>query len=193
MTATAPQVQTRSYEGLEIPQAGTYVIDASHSTVGFSVRHMVVSKTKGRFTDFAGEIHFTDEPLDSYVNVTIQTASIDTADAKRDEHLRSADFFDADTNKTITFNSTKVTHKGGNEFAVVGDLTIKGITKSVTLDLEYEGDTADPWGGERAGFTAKTKVNREDFGLTWNVALETGGVVVGKEITIELEVEAVRQ
>ena len=193
MSTTAPQIQTRSFEGLEIPQPGTYAIDASHSTVGFVVRHVVVSKTRGSFTDFEGEIHIAENPLESSVNVTIQADSINTHDEKRDAHLKSADFFDVENNKTITFNSTSVRHTGGSEFEVVGDLTIAGTTKPVTLHLEYEGTAADPWGGERAGFTAKTKVNREEFGLTWNVALETGGVLVGKDITIELEVEAVRQ
>lgn len=192
MTTTAPQTITRSYEGLDIPQAGSYSLDASHSTVGFSVRHMVVSKTRGRFTEFEGEINFAEDPLQSSVNVTIQAASINTADEKRDEHLRSADFFHIEQHPTLTFASTAVRHVGGSEFEVDGNLTVAGVTKSVTLELEYEGTVNDPWGGVRSGFHAKTKINREDFGLTWNAALEAGGVVVGKDITIELEIEAVR-
>ena len=193
MTTTAPVTYTRPFEGLDIPEAGTYAIDQSHSTVGFSVRHMVVSKTKGRFTEFGGDIHIADNPLESYVNVTIQADSINTADVKRDEHLRSAYCFDSEQNPTLEFKSTSVRHTRGNEFSVEGELSVAGVTKPVTLELEYEGAANDPWGGNRIGFTAKTKINREEFGLTWNAALETGGVVVGKDVTIELEVEAVRQ
>ena len=192
MTATAPQIATRQFKGLDIPEAGTFEIDASHSAAAFTVRHMVVAKTRGRFTDFSGEITIHPEPLSSSVNVPIQAASITTGDDKRDEHLRGADFLDVEKYPTLEFKSTSVKHVGSAQFEVLGDLTIAGVTKPVTLELDYDGTIGDPWGGQRAGFTAKTKINREDWGLSYNMALETGGVLIGKEITIDLEVEAVR-
>jgi polyisoprenoid-binding protein YceI len=191
MTVTT-ETKTRSFEGLDIPAAGTFTIDASHSAAAFTVRHMVVAKTRGRFNDFSGQITIADDPLASSVNVTIDAASVTTGDTKRDDHLRNPDFLDVEKYPTLEFASTSVRHSGGSNFEVVGDLTIAGQTHPVTLDLEYDGVIDDPWGGQRAGFTAKTKINREDWGLTYNMALETGGVLVGKEIVIDLEVEAVR-
>jgi polyisoprenoid-binding protein YceI len=193
MTTTAPTIQTRPYNGLDIPEAGTFAIDTSHSAAAFAVRHLMVSKTKGRFTDFAGEITIDEDPLKSSVAVTIQAASITTSDEQRDGHLRSADFLDTENHPTLEFKSTSVRHVKGDRFAVDGELTVRGVTKPVTLDLEYAGAVVDPWGGQRAAFSATTKINREDFGLTWNQALETGGVLVGKDVSIDLEVEAVRQ
>jgi polyisoprenoid-binding protein YceI len=193
MTTTAPQNTTRQYKGLDIPEPGTFAIDTSHSSVGFSVRHLVVAKTKGRFADFSGEITIAEQPLDSSVAVTIQAASITTGDEQRDGHLRSADFLDVENYPTLSFKSTSVKHKGSSSFAVEGELSVHGVTRPVTLDLDYEGTVTDPWGGQRAVFSASTKLNREDFGLTWNQALETGGVLVGKDVAIDLEVEAVRQ
>ncbi|MEY2472872.1 MAG: hypothetical protein QOK28_2201 [Actinomycetota bacterium] len=193
MTTTAPQSNTRQFNGLDIPEAGTFAIDASHSSVAFTVRHLMVAKTKGRFAEFAGEITIDEDPLKSSVAVTIQSASIHTADDQRDGHLRSADFLDVEKYPTVSFQSTSVQHKGSSSFAVEGELTVHGVTRPVTLDLDYEGTVTDPWGGQRAVFSAKTKINREEFGLTWNQALETGGVLVGKDVTIDLEVEAVRQ
>ena len=193
MSTTAAQLNVRTFEGLDIPEAGTFSIDTSHSAAAFSVRHLMVSKTKGRFTDFSGDITIAESPLDSSVNVVIQTASITTGDEQRDGHLRSADFLDVENHPTLEFKSTSVRHVKGDKFEVTGDLTVRGITKPVTLDLEYTGAALDPWGGQRAAFSATTKINREDFGLTWNQALETGGVLVGKDVAIDLEVEAVRQ
>ncbi|HVV35348.1 MAG TPA: YceI family protein [Acidimicrobiales bacterium] len=193
MTTTAPQNNLRSFHGLDIPEPGTFAIDTSHSSVAFTVRHLMVAKTKGRFADFAGQIILDEDPLQSSVDVTIQAASIATADDQRDGHLRSADFLDVETYPTLHFVSTAVRHKGGSSFEVAGDLTVRGVTKPVTLALDYEGTVTDPWGGQRAVFSASTKINREEFGLTWNQALETGGVLVGKDVSIDLEVEAVRQ
>ncbi len=194
MTTTAPQTtNTRNYEGLDIPEAGTFVIDTSHSAAQFSVRHLMVAKTKGRFTDFEGAINIAENPLESSVEVTIQAASINTGDGNRDGHLRNEDFLDVEKYPTLTYKSTSVRHGKGSSFVVDGDLTIHGVTKPVSLDLDYEGTVVDPWGGVRAVFSAKTKINREEFGLTYNQALETGGVLIGKDITIDLEVEAVRQ
>ncbi|MEY2397759.1 MAG: hypothetical protein QOJ00_933, partial [Actinomycetota bacterium] len=177
MSNTATQGSTRTFNGLEIPQPGTFAIDASHSAAAFSVKHLVVAKTRGRFTDFAGTITIDDDPLKSSVDVTIQAASITTGDDKRDGHLRSADFLDVEKNATLSYKSTSVRHVKGDQFAVEGDLTIAGVAKPVTLHLEYLGVVTDPWGGTRAAFEAHTKINREDWGLTYNQALETGGVL----------------
>jgi polyisoprenoid-binding protein YceI len=193
MSTTTPQTSVREFNGLDVPEAGTFAIDTSHSAAAFAVRHLMVSKTKGRFTDFAGAITIADEPLDSSVAVTIQAASITTGDEQRDGHLRSADFLDVENFPTLEFKSTSVRHLKGDKFEVVGDLTVRGVTKPVTLELEYAGTIVDPWGGQRVAFSASTKINREEFGLTWNQALETGGVLVGKDVSIDLEVEAVRQ
>jgi polyisoprenoid-binding protein YceI len=183
----------RLVEGEELPAAGTYALDASHSQVGFAVRHVMVSKTRGRFSDFAGTVEIGENPLESSVAVTIQTASIDTRDEQRDGHLRSGDFFDAEAFPTMTYESRSVRQVGEGRYIVDGDLTIKDVTKPVPLELTFEGGAADPWGGTRIGFSAKAELDREAFGLTWNQALETGGVLVGKKVSIEIEAEAVRQ
>jgi polyisoprenoid-binding protein YceI len=192
MSTTETLSLTRSIDGHEVPAAGTYGIDVSHSHVGFSVRHAMVSKTKGQFADWSGSLTIGEDPLDSSVEVEIQMASIDTRDEKRDGHLASADFFDAETFPTMSYRSTRVTPLG-SRWLVEGELTVKGITKTVPLEVEFEGGAKDPWGGTRIGFTAHAELNREDFGLTWNQALETGGVLVGKQVKIDLEIEAVRQ
>jgi polyisoprenoid-binding protein YceI len=184
---------TRSWKGLTVPTAGTYAIDASHTTVGFVAKHLMVSKTRGRFEDVAGTITFGEDPLATAVDVTVQMASITTGNEQRDGHLKSPDFFNLDEHPTMTFVSTAIRHEGGDEFVLVGDLTIKGITKSIELETEFEGVAKDPWGGDRVGFSAKGEIDREDFDVSWNVALEAGGVLVGKKIKIELDVEAVRQ
>jgi polyisoprenoid-binding protein YceI len=187
MTTTEHLVTT------DLPAAGTYGFDASHSHVGFKVRHLMVSKVRGRFADFEGTVTIGDNPLDSAVEVAVQLSSIDTKDAGRDEHLRSADFFNVEANPTMTYASTGVRESGKGSFVVDGNLTLNGITKPVALALELEGTTTDPWGNQRAGFTATTSIDREDFGLTWNQALETGGVMVGKKVDIEIEAEIVKQ
>ncbi len=186
MTVTTHQVQIPNY------LAGTYAIDQAHSEVGFSVRHMMVSKVRGRFGDFAGEVVLADNPLDSSVTATIQLASIDTNNDQRDAHIRSADFFDVEKYPAMTFRSTGV-RQGGDGYLVDGDLTLKGVTKGVTLELELNGFNPDPWGGQRVGFTATTQINRNDFGVDIQLPIETGGVVVGDKVTVTLEIEAVRQ
>jgi polyisoprenoid-binding protein YceI len=183
---------TRTVDGVELPVPGTYALDASHTEVGFSVRHLMVSKTKGRFPGVSGTVTIAEEPTASSVEVEIDVASIDTRDEKRDEHLRSADFFDVERYPTMTFRSTAVRPLGGNRWAVDGDLTVHGETRNVGLEVTFEGAARDPWGGERLGFTARADVDREDFGLTWNQALETGGVLVGKTAKLEIEAEAAR-
>lgn len=166
-------------------------IDASHSEVGFAVKHLMVSTVRGRFGAVTGSIQLDNENIErSSVDVTIDATSIDTRTEQRDAHLRSPDFFDVEKYPSLTFKSTKVEAKG-SDLRVTGDLTIRDVTKSVVLDVEQTGRGKDPWGGERVGFAATTKINRDEFGLTWNAALETGGVVVSNEVKINLEVEAV--
>lgn len=184
---------TRTVDGTELPAPGTYALDASHTHVGFSVRHLMVSKTKGRFADFAGTITIAEDPLESSVEVEIQVPSVDTRDETRDGHLKSADFLDADAFPTITYRSTKVNPAGKGTWKVEGDLTVRGVTLPVPLEVTFEGGAKDPWGGARIGFTARTELDRDDFGLTWNQTLETGGVLVGKQVKIDIEAEAVQQ
>lgn len=165
--------------------------DLSHSNIGFSVRHLMISKVHGRFTQWGGTLEIDDQDISrSRLEVTIQAASIDTKDEKRDAHLKSADFFEVEKYPTITFRSTKVEKKSDEELAVTGDLTIRGVTQPVTLTVEYQGEVKDPWGATKRGYTAKTTINRKDFGLHWNAALETGGVLVGEKVEINIEIEA---
>ena len=187
----AAAVVLRTIENLDVPQAGTYEIDPTHSTVEFQVRHLGLAKVRGRFNDFSGTIEIGDDPIDSRVDVGIAATSVDTRDRRRDHHLRSPDFLDAGEYPTIEFHSTTV-RLDGEDPRVEGLLTVRGVTRQVTLDVEFEGATRDPWGKERIGVSATTDVDREDFGLTWNQALETGGWLVGKAIRIDLSVEAVR-
>ncbi|MBL1133987.1 MAG: polyisoprenoid-binding protein [Chloroflexi bacterium] len=166
-------------------------IDPAHTGINFSVRHMMVTTVRGSFQNFNGTIEFDPaNPTAGSVEVTIDANSINTGASDRDNHLRSADFFDVANHPNITFKSTKVEVKGDNTGKIYGDLTIHGVTRPVVLDTEFLGENTNPWGAKVIGFNATTKINREDFGLTWNVALETGGVLVGKEIKIELDVEA---
>ena len=183
----------RQHQGHEIPEPGTYGIDASHSAAEFVARHLGLSKVRGRFNQFDGKIVIADVPEESSVDVTIDVASIDSKDAKRDDHLRSPDFFHVDEHPTIRFRSTKVEAAGDGEWDVTGDLTIRDVTKAVVLHVEFEGAENSPFGDQRIGFSASTEVNREEWGLGWNVVLESGGLLVGKKIKIELGVEAVRE
>jgi polyisoprenoid-binding protein YceI len=172
----------------------TWQIDTAHSAAEFAVRHMMISNVKGHFAEVTGTVVLDDaNPGASKVTVSIPVGSIDTRDEKRDAHLKSADFFDADRFPTITFVSKRVSGPLDGAFKLVGDLTMHGVTREVTLSVEAAGRGKDPWGGEVAGFSATTKVNRKDFGLEWNVALETGGVLVGEEVKIGLEVELKKQ
>lgn len=172
----------------------TYVIDAAHSQIGFAVKHMMFSTVRGHFGTFEGTIVVdNDNPANSSVNVTIDTSTITTGDVKRDEHLRSADFFDAATFPTITFKSTSIDFKSADDFTINGDLTMHGVTAPVKIKAEQTGEGTNPWGVDVAGFEGSTKVNRKDFGLNWNAALEKGGVLVGDEIKINLELEVAKQ
>ena len=175
------------------PATTTWTIDPTHSHVEFSVRHLMIATVKGRFADVQGTVIIDEtDPVRSELDITINPASIDTRVAQRDEHLRSADFFDVEKYPTITFKSRRI-ERDGDDLRVIGDLTLHGVTREITLDVTSHGRQTDPWGGQRAGFEATGKIKRTDFGLTWNQALETGGVVVGDDVKISIDVELVRQ
>jgi polyisoprenoid-binding protein YceI len=168
----------------------TFAIDKTHSEAAFQVRHLV-TKVRGRFTDLGGSIAFDEaSPAASSVTFTIQAASIDTGTPDRDAHLRSADFFHVEKYPTLTFVSTAIEARGGDEYAVTGDLTMRGVTKRITLPVTFLGKAKDPWGNEKLGFEAETTINRKDYGLTWNAALETGGFLVGDEVKISVSIQA---
>lgn len=175
---------------IDVPgyRPGTWVLDPSHSEVGFTVRHMMISKVRGNFAIKDAKIIAAENPLETTVEASIDVASVDTKDAGRDEHLRSGDFFDVASHPTMDFRSTAVRIEDG-DFLVDGDLTIRGVKKPVTFEFDFGGFGQDPWGNYKAGATAKAVINREEFGLTWNAALETGGVLVGKDITITLDLQ----
>ncbi len=168
----------------------TFVIDKTHSEAVFQVRHLV-TRVRGRFTDLSGSIAFDEaSPEQSSVTFTIRSASIDTGTPDRDAHLRSADFFHVEQYPTITFRSTAIKARGGNDYDVTGDLTMRGVTKRTTLPVTFLGKAKDPWGTEKIGFETETTLNRKDYGLTWNAALETGGVLVGDEVRISVSIQA---
>jgi polyisoprenoid-binding protein YceI len=183
---------TRTWNGQTIPAPGTFALDPAHTRVGFVARHLMVSKVRGNFTEVAGEITVAEQPADSSVQVTIGAASITTGVADRDAHLRSGDFLEAEKYPALTFRSTGLV-AGADGFTLTGELTIKDVTREVALEVEFEGLALSPWDQEVIGFTARTTIDREEFGITWNQAVETGGVMVGKKVTIEIEAEAIRQ
>jgi polyisoprenoid-binding protein YceI len=172
---------------------GNYTIDTAHSRFGFVARHAMVTKVRGAFNEFDGKAVIDGEqPEKSSVNVTLQVASVDTRNAQRDAHLRNNDFLDVDNYPTITFTSTAITHEGGNDFVVTGDLTIKDVTKSITIPLQFQGAAKDPFGNDRIGFEGSVVINRKDWGVSWNAALETGGVLVSEKVTLEFEISAIK-
>jgi polyisoprenoid-binding protein YceI len=183
---------TRSLDGVDLPATGAWEIDPSHAEVAFVGRHFMLTKVRGRFTGVSGAIVLADDLTESTLEVDIDMRSVTSGDQTRDDHLRSADFFDVENHPTATLRSTSVT-RTGSAGTVTGDLTIKGVTKPVTLEVEYLGHVRDPWGGDRAVFSAHGTLDREDWGLTWNMILDNGGLVVSKEIRLEVEVEAVRK
>jgi len=187
------EVTTRTVDGVEYPAVGTYDIDPSHTELGFAVRHMAVSKVRGRLSKFSGTLVLAEDPADSKATVTIDATSVDTRDENRDGHLRTNDFFDVENHPTWTFVSTAIKPEGGTDFKVDGDLTIRGTTKPVTLDVSLEGVVKDPYGNHRVGFSASTTINREDFGVAFGAVMEAGGLVVAKKVDIEIEVEATLQ
>ena len=177
------------------PAAGAktqWKLDPTHTTVEFSAKHLMITTVKGQITDIEGTITIDEKtPRSSFVEATLKAASIDTRTDQRDQHLRSGDFLNVEKYPEIKFRSTSI-EGDRKEFKLTGDLTIRDVTRPITLDVQFEGQTKDPWGGERAGFSASGKIDRRDFGLTWNQTLEAGGIVVGNEIKIELEVQAVK-
>jgi len=193
MTDTITPASTRAVNGLTLPSTGTFVLDKSHTEVGFIARHLMVSKVRGRFTDFDGTIVVADDPSESSVEVTIQAASINTNDENRDKHVRTNDFLSVDEFPALTFRSTKVELSSGGDWKVNGDLTVRGVTRPIVLDVQFEGVIQDPWGNQRLGFAASGEIDRNDFGVSFNAALETGGFVVSPKIKLEIEAEAVRQ
>jgi polyisoprenoid-binding protein YceI len=181
----------RTIDGVEAPVPGTWVFDPAHTKLSAIGRHMMITKVRGHFRDVSGVIHVGERPEDSSVEVTIAAASIDTGVERRDDHLRSADFMDVERFPTITFKSTRVERVEGPRFKVTGDLTIRDVTRSITLNVEYLGIEKAPWGDDiRIGFAASGVLEREAFGMTWNAALETGGILVSKTFELELDVQA---
>lgn len=170
---------------------GTWNIDASHSRIGFVARHLMIAKVRGSFSAFSGSITVADNVEDSKVEATVELKSVSTGDANRDGHLLGSDFFNVEVNPTMLFVSTSI-DADGDEGKMKGNLTIAGITHQVTFDVEFEGVNGDPWGGTRAGFSAVTEINRKDWGIEYNMALEAGGVVIGEKVKIELDIEAVK-
>ena len=183
----------RVWNGVGFPSPAPGCSIPSHTTIEFSAKHLMVAKVKGRFAEFEGALSIADDPTASSTVITVKAAASTRAPRQRDDHLRSPDFLDAAAYPELTFTSTGFEHAGGERWKLRGDLTIRGVTRPVTLVTEYNGQTADLWGGERAFFSAETTIDREDWGLTWNQALETGGWLVGKEIRIAIEIEAVLQ
>ena len=186
-------VTTREVNGLTLPTPGTFVLDKSHTQIGFVARHLMVSKVRGRFTDYEGKIVVAEDPAQSSVEVVIQAASIHTNDETRDNHVRTNDFLAVEEYPTLTFRSTKIEIGSSTSWKVHGDLTVRGVTRPIVLEVDFEGVIQDPWGNQRLGFTASAEIDRNDFGVSFNAALETGGFVVSPKVKLEIEAEAVRQ
>lgn len=179
-TSTRPSIET-----------GTWTLDKAHTKIGFTAKHLMVTKVRGHFDEFDATVEIADELTESKIDVTMETQSITTGAAERDGHLRSGDFFDVENHPDLRFVSTDIVGDG-EDWKVTGDLAIRGVTRPITLDVTYEGSAIDPWGNEHVGFTASAKMNREDWGLTWNAALEGGGWLVSKDVTLEIEGQLVR-
>ncbi|MFE5891902.1 YceI family protein [Streptomyces sp. NPDC002285] len=172
---------------------GEYTIDAAHSTIGFTVRHAMVTNVKGKFLDFSGSLQLDGaDPAASKASIDVKMDSIDTGSADRDGHLKSADFFKIEEFPTMTFRSTKAESLGGDDYRITGDLEILGTTKPITIDLEFNGAAKDPFGNERVGFEGKAEILRSEWGLTWNAALETGGVLVSDKIKLHFDISAIK-
>jgi polyisoprenoid-binding protein YceI len=188
---TVEIIAVRYVDGRAVPPAGIWQIDPGHSEVDFEVRHMMIAKVRGRFNVFEGIVAIGEIPEESYVEVMVDAASIDTGDAKRDQHLRSADFLDVEHYPALRYRSTEVRPGSDDAWAVTGDLTIKDVTRPVTLAVTFNGAVTDPWGNLRTAFSATGEADREEFGISWNQALEAGGFLVGKIVKMRFEVEAV--
>jgi polyisoprenoid-binding protein YceI len=186
-----PQLQTQA--GMIRVPAGTWKVDPAHSSVGFKIRHLMIANVRGHFSEFEGTVEAAeDDPVNSRAWGSVKVASISTGDPQRDEHLRSPDFFDAERYPEITFESSRVRHVAGGTYEVAGDLTIKGVTREVEFDATVEGTAIDPWGVERVGISVRGTINRTDFGLTWQQKLASGGLLVGEDVQILVDVSAVR-
>lgn len=191
MTSAATK-PTRVINGIEVPATGTWKVDSGHAEVGFAGKHFMLTTVRGRFTDVDITLEVGEEPKDTTVQAVINMASVYSGDAARDDHLRSADHFDVDQYETAIFVSKRLGWDGGRSGTLVGDLTIKGITREVALDWTYEGFAHDPWGNDRAVFSARGNIDRSDFGLTWNMVLDAGGLLVSKQIDLIFDFEAIR-
>ncbi len=181
---------TRTAAGTTVPAPGSYTIDESHSSASFQVRHLGLSKVRGGFESFSGTVEIADDPAQSSVEVSLDAASFSTGNSDRDAHVKSPDFLDVEAYPTLTYRSTGV-RQDGDTWKVDGELTVRDVTRPVTLDVEFEGAGQDPWGSARIAFSASTEIDRDEFGITWNQALETGGVLVGKTVKITIDVQAV--
>ncbi|MCJ7781000.1 MAG: YceI family protein [Acidimicrobiia bacterium] len=188
--STTTQELTRTVDGVAVPAVGTWIIDGSHTSAEFVVRHLMVAKVRGSFGSVTGTIEVAEDPAASSVAVVIDTASVSTGDADRDGHIKTPDFFDIENHPEMRFVSTAV-RSSGSSWVLVGELTIKDITQPVTLEFDFLGVTTDPYGNQKAAFSATTTINREDWNLNWNVPLEAGGVLVSKKVNIEIEMQAV--
>lgn len=189
-TQTTQNAAVRTVDGVDLPAAGTWTLDPDHTSVEFVARHMMVTKVRGRFPTVSGTIEIGEEPSESTVVVEVGLADVTTGSADRDAHLRSADFFDVETNPTMTFRSTGIEERPDGRWVLRGDLTLAGVTHPLTLDVEYHGVDVDPWGTPKVQFSATGEIEREEFGLTWNMALESGGMLVSKKARIEIEAQA---
>jgi polyisoprenoid-binding protein YceI len=191
--ATVVENSERTVNGVTFPVPGIWALDPAHTSVEFQAKHLMVAKVKGHFSGAQGALEIAEDPTRSSAQITIDATTLSTGVGDRDAHLKSADFLEVDAYPEITFRTSALEHDGGSDWKLRGDLSIHGVTRPVTLETEYNGVGVDPWGGTRAFFSAETKIDREDWGLSWNVALETGGWLVGKEIKLAIEVEAVLQ
>lgn len=190
MTEAVPAARhVRPWNGLTIPAAGIFALDPAHANVGFTVRHMMVTKVRGRFADVTATLRLGVGPDESSVDVVIDTASVTTGQDDRDAHLRSGDFFDVENYPRLTFRSTRITHVEDNEFVLAGDLAIRDVTRPVEFEATFDGVGVNPWGAQVVGFSARTEIDREQWGLTWNATLESGGVLVGRKIVLEIDAE----
>jgi polyisoprenoid-binding protein YceI len=190
MEQTKEAIFTRTLGGVEVPAPGDWVLDAPHTNLMFVARYAMLTKVRGHFKAFEGTIHVAEKPEDSWVELRIDAASITTDNDTRDNHLRSGDFLDLENHPAITFRSTNVELLGDDRLRVTGDITIRGVTREIVLDAEYVGMAKDAYGRDRVAFSARTEIDRDDFGVSWNMALETGGFLVGKRVQVELEVQA---
>jgi polyisoprenoid-binding protein YceI len=184
---------TRSWRGVDLPAPGTYIVDPSHTTAGFMARHLMVTKVRGSFAEVSGSITIGEDPLETTAEATMAASSFTTGSSERDAHVKSPDFLDVDTYPSVTFRTLGVSWVSGSTFEVTGELTIRDVSREVTLEVDVEGVAKDPWGGDRMAVTARGEINREDWGLTWNVALEGGGALVGKKVVLEIDAQLVRQ